>query len=247
MKRIKIIVIGNSVPMRVRPPLAFPNNKNYTVILQGLLENELGDLRIDVDNRAIGASILRDTLNSIESLIQEFPHYYIINFGVVDASTREIPFWFYKYINKPVKSRFKYFCSGLYAHSIQRHRPFFVKLRGKKSWVHERKFAHQFNLLITALLKETNARLICLSINPASDRIEKQLPGSYQNCIKFNKHIKEIASKHGQMFIDTTELISDGDYPDGVHYSHKGHQVIAAHLKESIIKDLKKQKNEGQD
>lgn len=234
MNRLKIIVVGNSVAMRVRPPVKFPANKNYSVILQNLLENELDDLYVQVENKAKGAYLITDVLSDIDSLVHEFPHYYILNFGVVDASTREIPHWFYKFVNNPVKNRFEYFCSGIHAHLFMKHRPFFVKLRRKKSWVSENDFAKYFELLITTLIKETNARIISLPINPANKRVEKQLPGSNEKHLKYNEHIKNITIKHGQFFVDTTAFISQQDYPDGVHYSDNGHQLIASKLKELI-------------
>lgn len=239
MNWLRIIVIGNSVAMRIRPPSQFPVNKNYSMLLQNLLENELDNSLVQVDNMATGGSLVRDVVRDIDVYVNKFPQYYILNVGVNDASTREIPHWFNKYVNSPIKNNFEYLCSGLHANIFKKHRPFFVKLRGHKSWVSEYDFAEQFELLIATLLKETNARIISLPINPANDRVEKQLPGSYEKHLKYNENIKNITSKYNQIFIDTTTFIKKQDYPDGVHYSKTGHELIAAQLKELIISELK--------
>ena len=239
MNRLKIIVVGNSVSMRVRPPTPFPTNQNYSVLLQGLLENDLDNFYIQVDNKAKGALLIRDVLCCTDMLVREFPQYYILNFGVVDASTREVPYWFYQYTNKIVKNKFEYFFSGLHAHLFMKHRPFFVNLRRRKSWVSENDFVKYFALLISTLLKETNARIISLPINPANERVEKLLPGSRKKHLRYNEHIKNITIKHSQLFMDTNTFINQQDYPDGVHYSHSGHQLIASKLRDLIINDLK--------
>ena len=238
MNRLKVVIVGNSVAMRVRPPEKFPSNQNYSILLQSLLEKELDNFVVQVDNKAKGASLVSDILSNIDILIQEFPHYYILNLGVVDASTREVPYWFYQLVNKQVKNNFEYLCSGLYANFFMKYRPFFVNLRGKKSWVSEKDFENYFNLIVSTLLKETNTRIIFLTINPANDRVEKLLPGSRHNHYQYNEHIKNIAVKYEQLLLDTSTFINHQNYPDGVHYSTSGHQLIAHKLKEMIINDL---------
>ncbi len=239
MNRFKIIIAGNSVAMRVRPSANYPNNINYSSILQKLLESKLDHYTVQVDNKAKGGLLVSDVIMNIDNLINEYPNYYILNLGVNDASTREVPLWFSKKVNSPVKNRLDYVFSGIHANIFKKNRPFFVKLRGKKTWVKEKDFKNYFDFLISTLIKDTNARIICLPINPANERVEEQLPGSLNFHLRYNEQIKNITNEHGQIYLDTTSFISLKDYPDGIHYSENGHRQIANKLYELIINDLK--------
>jgi len=241
MRQLKISVIGNSVAMRVRPPQQYPYNNNYTYLLEKSLNDVQEDYSFQVNNLAYGGELVREAIYNIDKIIRVYPNYYILNFGVNDASTREAPHWFYKLANTIVKNWYEYIFSGIYANLFKKYRPFFVKIRRYRSWISEKDFINQYDILVATLIKDTNARIISLPINNANDRVEKQLPGSAAKYIKYNEHIKNITNKYNQIFIDTNSFINQSEYPDGIHYSHKGHKLLAIKLKEIILKDLKDQ------
>jgi lysophospholipase L1-like esterase len=117
-----------------------------------------------------------------------------------------------------------------------------VRLRAKRNWIPKKKFRRLFENLITTLSKETNARIIVLPINLADDRIEKVLPGTRDNHFKYNEIMYSVLNKYpNHFFIDDLNLTSDEDYPDGVHFSAKGHEIIANRIF-NIIKILVKDK-----
>lgn len=80
MKKVKVVVIGNSVGIRVRPPLESPHNLNYNQLLEQLISD------LSFHRFMVGA-----VLESIKNYLTKLPHFFIINLGVVDASNREIP------------------------------------------------------------------------------------------------------------------------------------------------------------
>ena len=231
MDKRKICIIGNSVALRVRPTLEQPENKNYYQILQEDDNNCL------FYNLAYGAQTVKDVYKSIDNCIRIFPTQYIINLGVVDSSTREVPLWFYRLSTQKSLNPFSVFTSLFYRNIISKFRSNLVKLRGKRSWISERKFANYFELIVNNLLKETNAKIIILSINVANQRIETQLPGSMNKQKNYNKIMKEIADKYNQVFVDTNEIIEPDDYPDGVHFSKSGHNKIAKTLRSLIFSE----------
>ena len=69
-----------------------------------------------------------------------------------------------------------------------------------------------------------------MPINIGSDRVEKQLPGTQKRHAEYNAMMKEIAEKYGQEFLSVDDLNPEVHYPDGVHYSPKGHEIIARRL-----------------
>lgn len=229
---MKITIIGNSVALRVRPPEDHPDNKNYTQLL-----TEKTGVNDIVENKAIGATTIRNWLQMNDQIINSFPDLYIINIGVVDATTREVPLWFYRLATKKIDNFITRLIKNIYRGLISRMRPFFSMLRGSRSWVSIKKFKKSYDELLETLIKETNARIITLPINPADERVEKQLPGSRKNHIKYNKVIEEITKKHNQYFLDLTDLNSEEHYPDGVHFNATGHEIVAEKI-ESLIKEI---------
>lgn len=234
MKKSKICIIGNSVALRVRPPVEIPNNKNYSQLLRDNSDNNF-----DIVNLGYGASTVKDIYGTIDSFIREFPDYYIINLGVVDASTREVPLWFYRLATKKSLNPFYVFNALFYRNILSKFRRSLVNLRGRRSWISQKRFGKYFELIIKSLVKETNAKIIVLSINEANERVEKQLPGSFRKHRIYNLIMKEITNHYTQIFLDTNKILVLTDYPDGVHFSEAGHKKIAEKL-HSIISQNKK-------
>lgn len=226
---MKITIIGNSVALRVRPPEPFPANKNYTYLLQ-----EAVGIEIMIENIALGASTISNWLDNIDSVINSFPDIYIIHIGVVDATVREVPLWFYRLATRRSDRFMNTLFRGIYRGLISKFRPVLSRLRGKRSWTSLKTFTSDYERLIHLLLKDTNAQLITLPINLANERIEKQLPGSRKNHHLFNEVIKKTTEKYHQHFLDISDLQPEEHYPDGVHFNASGHTEVAKRLKKLI-------------
>ena len=230
----KVTIVGNSVALRVRPPEKYPDNLNYSRLLESTLNNSNIKPPVLIDNRSLGASTVYNVINHIDHFIQAFPDIYIINLGVVDASTREVPLWFYRFASSKKDCFLCRITRMLYRNVIIKMRPFLVKLRGKRSWIKKRKFKKYYNKLLATLLRETNAQIITLPINLADNRVEKELPGSRKKHQQYNEIIKKLSEKYNQYFVDLSDLEPQMHYPDGVHYNINGHQVVAERLSSKI-------------
>ncbi|MCK5028595.1 MAG: hypothetical protein KAR57_03105 [Bacteroidales bacterium] len=237
MQNLKITIIGNSVSLRTRPVEKHPDNKNYGKLLEEFLCQNASDKNIVINNKATGAYTVYNVLTKIDDFVNTFPDYYIINLGVVDASTREIPLWFYRLASSKKKGFVYKLLSFFYRGLIIKARPAFVKLRGKRSWISSKKYRKYFSHLVKTLIKETNAKIIVMPINPANNRVEKELPGSLKNHLLYTKLMKDISLEFSQHFLELNNLNSEEHYPDGVHYSISGHNVVAQELGKIILKE----------
>jgi len=237
----KIGIIGNSVALRNRPAVAIPNNKNYGAILQQSLQNDTSDVIIDVKNMAMGRATILDIEKNIEEIINCFPDIFIINIGVVDASTREIPLWYSNAIQRNSKNIFSYQLAAMHHYVIKKNRALFVKLRGKKTWISEKVFKRKYQWLVDFIRKETNASIIAITINAGNDRVEAEIPGSRKNYSSYNKIILEIAEKNNFPVIDVSDLISEKHFPDGVHYNSEGHKIVSQRLL-SVVRNILKER-----
>ena len=244
MKKIKITIIGNSVAMRVRPPQAFPDNLNYGQILEKKLSDTFPSTISNVENLSLHRALVQDVLNNIDTYIQSFPDYFIINLGVVDACCREIPLWYSNRINDQKHTLMsKFFLCPLYYNFIKKHRPAFVKLRGYRQWGNLGEFKAKYIKLLDSIIKETNAKIITLSISPPTTRIEKELPGSRKNITAYNHIIKQLTFERHQQFIDLDGLNPEKHCPDGIHFSLEGHDLVASLLYKCLVDEIKKNEN----
>ncbi len=222
----KITIVGNSVGLRVRPSEEYPKNKSYSVHLQESLKTE----GIVVENISKGASTIKNHLENIDEIINKCSNIYIINLGVVDSTIREVPLWFYRIATKKYGNLLNRITFLIYHNIISKLRPFFSTLRGRRSWISKKKFRLFFSDFLDLIIKESNAKILVLSINIANERIEKQLQGSQENQNAFNEIMKDETLRRNQVFIDLSDLKSDIHFPDGVHFNSLGHQLVAERI-----------------
>lgn len=240
MRKVKITIIGNSVALRVRPPVKQPDNKNYTGFLEEKWVDTEKSKQLAVLNLAKGATTVYNTIQNLDDFIRTFPNYFIINLGVVDASNREIPLWFYRLASSKKDTLLVKLANIIYREIIIKFRPLLVRLRFKRAWISKKKFEKYYTLLVGELLKETNAKIIVIPINIGSDRIEKQLPGTQKRHQEYNAVMQNVADKFEQRVLDITDLSSDRHYSDGVHYNAVGHKIIADKISKIIIGEVVK-------
>lgn len=235
-RRLKICILGNSVALRNRPVEKYPNNKNYGALLEEIISEKLD---VSLINKAVGRATVLDFERGLDGHINEFPDYYILNIGVCDAATRPVPYWYGEIINNSHKNTFlKTVLSSIYYRLIKPYSPFFVKLRGKRSWVSAKRFKRSFQFIVSELIKDTNSRIIIMSINNVNDRLENIVPGSGKKYQEYNRIMKEIADEESQIFLDTTDMIDVKHYPDGTHFNIEGNKEIANRLSRIIIEDV---------
>ena len=229
MKKLKVSIIGNSVGLRVRPPGEFPSNKTFGQLLEERLNEN--NFNATVLNSCVGRSLLEKIYNDADLVINEFPDYYLIVAGVTDASTREIPLWYSNIIYGKRSSFRRKLALWIYLSFFKPRRNLLVRLRGCKSWTTEKYFYSMYKKIVSDLIKNTNAICILFTINRCTERVERELPGTSKNIELFNQRINQVVSSfpcERIKLLDTLDLDPDVYLPDGVHFSQRGHEVIAS-------------------
>ncbi len=227
MKHIKVSIIGCSVAIRVRPPMKEPMNKNYGQYLQDKLSETDSNTCFTISNKAFTRATLKDIFPRIDELISDYPDYIVLNIGIPDASTRDVPKWFSDIITFKSQKSISILLATVYNIIVKPKRSIFVKLRGKNSWVNKKQFKNLYKILIEYIIKETNSKIIIIPINTPSDRVEKQLPGTKKNVEIYNKIINKLSSEFDIKKVDISDIDGVKYYPDGIHYSTEGHKIIS--------------------
>ncbi|OZG74863.1 hypothetical protein BTA51_00160 [Hahella sp. CCB-MM4] len=227
--------MGNSVGLRVRPPETAPDNHTFGALLEECLVKNEDCTSISVENICMGRSLLEQIFNDGDKVINRFPDYYIIVAGITDASTREIPLWFSNVLYGKRTGFIRRVAMGLYVYIIKPRRRHFVRLRGNKSWTTASRFKKIYTKIISELIKNTNAKILILTINQCTQRIENELPGTKENIRVFNDIIMSLKESNSRVsIIDTTDLDPDTHLPDGIHYSRAGHEIVADRIYRTI-------------
>jgi hypothetical protein len=172
----------------------------------------------------------------MDPIIRQFPDFYVLNFGIVDCSTRSVPEWVFRFINtiKPTEWLIRRWTRKAVDFFEKKNRKFLVLLRGKRSWTSEKDFKSVYLKTIKLLQKETGAQIICLGINQTDERVESQLPGTKQKINQYNQLIKQVCESTGCSFVDTYNLIEPKNVPDGIHFDAVGHKQVAFLIRDII-------------
>ena len=226
----KIVIVGNSVALRIRPPRQNEEDLSYAEILDKKLQDAM------VINRAVGFNVMPYESIWVDEMIAYHAHCYILNYGIVDACTRSVPNWMWKFINNDNPQRglimkvLRFLCS-LFEKSFRRT---LTVIRGKRGWTSRSGFAFKYEKMLKLLKKDSIAQIICIGINRPSSRIERFLPGTVRNVQRYNEVIRQLANKYNYVYVETFYDFDESLIPDGVHFNSEGHRKLAGMLLDVI-------------
>lgn len=226
----KIVIVGNSVALRIRPPRQNEDDLSYAEILDKNLPDVL------VVNRAKGDTVMPHSSVWIDEMIGYHANCYILNYGIVDACTRSVPRWMWNFIHNdnPHHGIIKKLLRFLFNFFETRSRKFLTVIRGKRAWTSRAAFAYKYEKMLRLLQKDTSAQIICIGINRPSARIERFLTGSVRNVQRYNEVIRQLANKYNSVYIETFYDFDETLMPEGIHFNAEGHRKLAGMLMEVI-------------
>jgi lysophospholipase L1-like esterase len=226
----KIVIVGNSVALRIRPPRQNEDDLSYAEIL----DKNLPD--VFIVNRAKGDTVMPHASVWIDEMIGYHANCYILNYGIVDACTRSIPRWMWNFIHNdnPHHGIIKKLLRFLFNFFETRSRKFLTVIRGKRAWTSRTAFAYKYEKMLRLLQKDTSAQIICIGINRPSARIERFLPGSVRNVQRYNEVIRQLANKYNSVYIETFYDFDETLMPEGINFNAEGHRKLAGMLMEVI-------------
>ena len=216
--------------IRIRPTANTRlENKLYSELLIDLLSKngEEWDLFNNCKSRLLSSELIdfRDVLAC------QNPDVVVINMGAVDAPNRDIPKWFSDILFRRKWLFLHGLTTKLYNGLIKRflRRPL-VFMRLKSPWVGPKNFEKYVIGFLNFIEKDLKSKVVVLGINPANERIERELPGSSSRVKDYNEILKSISKRYQCRYIDTTPLSSSNYFPDGVHFNVEGHQWCAEQI-----------------
>ncbi|MDP4289991.1 MAG: SGNH/GDSL hydrolase family protein [Bacteroidota bacterium] len=226
----KVVIIGNSVALRIRPPRQNENEISYAEILEEKLPDTL------IINRALSDKVMPYQTAWVDELIGYHANCYILNYGIIDACTRSVPYWMWNFIynDNPHHGVFRKLIRYIFTFFEKKFRRGLTVIRGKRAWANRAAFAYKYEKILRLLQKDTSAQLICIGINRPSARIERSLPGSVRNVQRYNEVIRQLANKYNFVYVETFYDFDESLIPDGIHFNAEGHRKLAGMLLDII-------------
>ncbi|MDR7073320.1 SGNH/GDSL hydrolase family protein [Fictibacillus barbaricus] len=235
---MNIVIVGNSVPLRVRPSVGEP----FPILIEKQMSKK--GLFVKCINQSQGATLISHGYRNIDNqIISHNPSVVILNYGINEACTRLLPKklddWLYiksktyLTINQFILAK----CISLVRRILNLFRPFLIKSLKLGGWSTGPFFKRMLLIYINEIKKETNATCIILTIPNINDRVEKVLPGSKKRIKDFNQIIYDVAKLTNSLILEVNDLLPiDRVIPEGIHFSELGHKMIADELEKLIIK-----------
>lgn len=234
-KKIRIALIGDSTMQWIRPYR--DHNQDYTYA-ELLLQNDT----ISVDLYITPGMMSHDALIlTWQGLQAQFYDYYIFSVGINDCTPRSYPKFLAKMYNRILIANnffhklFFILYKTVTATKIQR---LLSKFHISKPWVKVKTYEQNLQKIIEILTKETDAKIIFLTVPKTSQRVEFILQNINHIIPRYNDVIKN--KKSERIFIIETDRLFAENYtryiPEGIHYSAEGHRLIYDEIK-ALIKE----------
>jgi hypothetical protein len=218
MKNKKIVCFGNSVGIRIRPNDGA--GQNYMDLLR---ENE----SFHVENFCFSGNMIGAVSRNTDKILQKQADIIILNYGVVELSSRSTTRRTYDYLHYKTKmSRLGKFLQTVGLFLEAKLRKPLVYLRFKRSWYHPDRFIFELNQTISSLMKDSSAIVICLGVNVPSNRVEKHLPGTQKRIGQIHSKMSAVCDQFDRSYFIDVQDVDSSFVPDGIHYNVQGHQEI---------------------
>ncbi len=219
-----IVLLSNSVGIRIRPFV--DGSKSYYSFLKDQFRS--------TKNFSHGARLSSYYVNRIDDVIAENGDIYILNIGVVDACSRELPYWLYKNLTSKSRSLYGIFKNFFYYNVIAKIRPGLAMARFYRPWINAKRFYRNIDFIVSSIQANVSCSIVIIGINIPDERVEKALPRSVNRVRCYNKILMDVASSRNCRFVDTSELSSSDYYPDGIHFNQDGHILLHRMIIESL-------------
>lgn len=242
---MKVIISGNSVSLKIRPPRKGASEKTFV---------ELLSKHYDVLNKSRAGVMINEQFSMIDDdIISQYPDIVILNFGIVELFERSTV----RYTNnKCIKNHYNNYVLGRpYVYSTK-FTTFFYKVFNRLTRVVSKVFKWtwvwcRYDRLLAALkdyvaivLKECDSIVIIIEVPLLSTNSKRYNIKTNDNINRFNNDVFKLSCELNERVkvLKIPNVVNKNPeiyIPDGIHFSGEGHEIIFNELK-SMIKNVKK-------
>ncbi|MGQ0832607.1 MAG: SGNH/GDSL hydrolase family protein [Microthrixaceae bacterium] len=249
--RVRIVVLGNSTAMYVRPRRKDRSERSYAELLEVRLRARGVDAF--VVNEARWWDRVHDVLPRWEHAVySHMPDVVILNYGLGECEPNVFPVpmmrWVYTWrpsLN-PVARRLRSLLVRPLQRAMAASMPPISRRLGMRTWrLRPARFESEMRRLIEITRRETGALVLVLTLNPPGPFLQNLMPGVDERSALYTDLIRKLVA---DLADDAVQVIEAGAVVeelgwrkamlDGLHYTARGHQEVAAVLEASVLKWL---------
>ena len=245
-RRLRIVVVGQSVGFYVRPPRNDLDEGNYGELLERRLRSD--GIKAEVVNSSGWFLLVHEAFREIETLVlRHSPDIVITNFAMGECQPKIIPTdllrWLYTF-KRPSDAGTRLLqrllvdrVAALYVTWSPRLIAALPRVPYRLS---PKRFGYEMRRFVRIIRKERKALVLMINANPAGPKLEATLPGTDARSQQYNEILERVAERHGPdtRVIDARSIVLaagiEKALPDGLHFSSHGHQLIADALYDEI-------------
>lgn len=230
---MKILVVGNSVGFKIRPPRSSPEDGTYAELLA-----RAGHTVVNV---SMAGALLSEQFGLLDDdVLTEHPDVVILHHGVIEVYFRRtIRAWNNagirnQYRNRVLRQGYTSAAPNLGIRAVNAvTRRLATAFGWRWQWQSTDVFLRVVEAVAELVLKETGARIVIVGITPPSARAEAEMPGLCSEFARVNARLRECTVALGSRagFLDVAALLADESHdemvPDGIHFSAAGHRRVA--------------------
>ncbi|RXK07207.1 SGNH/GDSL hydrolase family protein [Halarcobacter bivalviorum] len=231
----KILILGDSTVQWIRP-YRIDGDYTYSEFLQK-------EYFVEIVSKPGMTS--KDALSLFwNDLAGKFYDLIIISIGINDLTPRCYPRWLWKINNNILvcNSKIEKIINFFYrVFTYSKLQTLCCKLNISRPWISKNSFKKNILKLQEIILKESNSKIVFLSLPMVSERVKNILPGIENNVINYKTEFYSLLSERTNI-IDIDKVFEENKEiynPEGIHYSAVGHKKLFEELLNLIEMELK--------
>jgi lysophospholipase L1-like esterase len=229
----KLLILGDSTVQWMRP---YRNHKDEFTYVE-LLEKE----GFKVDVISLPGMTSKEVMDAYwNQLGAKFYDVYIVSVGINDLTPRSYTRWMWKINNSLLikETSFTKVYALFYRVFTNKYiQKSFSKYKVSRPWISKRAFRAYLNKFQELVLKESDSKVIYLSLPMVSQRVSTLLDGIESNVTAYKKEIESLVDNDRVFEIDIDKLFEndrDKYNVEGIHYTADGHREVFKELIEKI-------------
>lgn len=245
---LRVVVVGSSVGMYVRPPRRSPHEGTYADLLEPLL-HDAGVETVVVNRSRWLLTVPEVHRRSQELILDHRPDVVVLDVGFVESQPRLTPLWVVRWLFTwrprlgPVSRAARVLLLGplwwLYVHGS----PLLLRaMPWLPSRVRPATMRRAIESIARLTSKERAALTLLVDVPAVTERVGKTLPGIDRRIEATNATLRAVAAADGLTLVPAATLVArlghEVALPDGIHFSARGHEQVAQLLVGEITRWL---------
>jgi len=247
-RRVRIVVLGNSTAMYVRPRRRDRGDRTYGELLEAQLRHR------GIDAFVVNQGRWWDRVHDVlprweEAVYAHTPDVVILNYGLGECEPNVFPVpmmrWVYTWrpsLN-PVAIRLRSLLVRPVQRAMTAAMPWISRRLGMRTWrLRPERFRNELRRLIEITRRETGALVLVLTLNPPGPFLQNLMPGVDERSRLYSDLIRALVDEIDDPEVQVIEagaIVDDLGWRktmvDGLHYTARGHREVASLLEASVL------------